>query len=152
MADRLRIDSTASSPFRMSAAGVDVNSASFNTLIFDANQPPLKFWRTGWYTQNGISDNDFNGGQNIAVGAPGDLFPAPSGQTALFIVMTKVSDPAGNPNGAVRTPFMFSRQGGGGGMCSQQFVGANMYVGLIGSGGSPGPQIYVAYVVFQNTN
>lgn len=152
MVERLRLDSTAASPMRVSAGGADVNGAEFNSLIFDANQAPMRLWATGWFILNGITDTEFVGGKNINVGAPGASFPATSGREALFITMTKLVNPASNPNGQVITPWMGPRQGGGGGMCSGQFVGANMYAGLAGSGGAPGPQIYSQYCVFKNDN
>lgn len=149
--NRVRFDSNTSSPFRVSVNGVDESSAEFNTLIFDGNQAPMRLWATGWFTLAGISDNDFNGGKNINVDHTG-TFPANTGKEALFITMWKLSDPAANPNGMVTTPYFASRQGGGGGMCSGNFVGANFHVGLAGSGAAPGPSIYTNYCVFKNDN
>lgn len=45
---RVIIDATASSPLRVSAAGVDASGATFDNLIFDANQPPLRVYLNGW--------------------------------------------------------------------------------------------------------
>lgn len=151
--DRVKIDGSASSPFRVSVAGVDVSGAEFNTLIFDGNQSPLRLWATGYINVAGISDSDFSiGGKNINVDYTGS-FPTPSGTTPIFITMHKRSDgPSGNPNGFTVTPYFGSREGGGGGICSGVFVGANFHVGIPGTGSTPGPPAYCNYCIFKDYN
>lgn len=149
--NRVKIDGSAASPFRVSVAGVDVDGAEFNTLIFDGNQSPLRLWATGYHTIAGITDSDFNGGKNIEV-FNGNDFPTPSGTTAIFMIMYRRTDAGGNPNGFTNTPYFGAREGSGGGMCSGKFVGANFYAGLAGTGAAPGPSSYVNYCVFKDYN
>lgn len=150
--DRVKFDGTSGvSPLRISVMGVDVSGAEFNTLIFDANQSPLRLWANGFMNIPGITDNDFIGGKNVQEQASGITFSTVSGNPPTFLIMHKRSDgPGGNPNGNLITPYFGSREGGGGGMCSNQFVGANFLVGIPGSGGNPGPTNYVNYAVFKN--
>lgn len=149
--NRVRFDASAASPLRISVAGVDENGAEFNTLIFDANQSPLRLWANGYINIAGITDANFSGGQNVQEQASGVTFTTPSGNPPAFLIMTKRSDgPSGNPQGALVTPYFGSREGGGGGMCSNQFVGANFHAGIIGTGATPGPTCYVNYAVFKN--
>lgn len=152
MTERIRIDSTASSPFRVSAAGTDVDLAEFNTLIFDGNQPPLRLWATGYVTVAGISDADFVLGKNVSVASSGVSFATPSGTEAVFITQWRNPDPGWDSFGALTTPSFSNRRGGGGGLCSHVFVGANMWVGIPGTGSTPGPSIYVNYCVFKDYN
>lgn len=149
--DRVKIDGSASSPFRVSVSGVDVDGAEFNTLIFDGNQSPLRLWATGFFAVAGITDNDFSGGKNISVDHSGS-FPTPSGTTPVFITMSRRTDAPGNPNGFTVTPYFGNRNGGGGGICSGTFVGANFWVGNVGSGAAPGPIIYSNYCIFKDYN
>lgn len=47
MSRRLRIE-TGASPFRVSLAGYDAAGATFDQVLFDANQAPLKLWYRGY--------------------------------------------------------------------------------------------------------
>jgi hypothetical protein len=145
--NRVKIDGTASSPFRVSVSGVDVDLAEFNTLIFDGNQSPLRLWATGYITITGISDADFILGKNVNVDHTGS-FPTPSGTAPVFMTMWRW---VGDPNGFVQTPTFGSRQGAGGGVCSGAFVGANFHAAASGVGG-PGVSAHTNYCIFKNYN
>lgn len=145
--DRVKFDGSGGSPLRISVDAVDVNGAEFNTLIFDANQSPLRLWATGYVTISGITDADFILGKNVVVLNTGS-FPTPVGTTPIFITAWRRTD---DPNGFVTTPTFRSRVGGGGGVCSGQFVGANFHAQASGVGG-PGPSIFCNYCIFKDYN
>jgi hypothetical protein len=147
MTERVKIDSTAASPFRVSSAGAAVDTAEFNTLIFDGNQSPMRLWATGYILVTGISDADFIGGKNVNVDHTGS-FPTPTGTTPVFITVWRRD---GDPTGSVITPFFGSRSGAGGGVCSGTFVGANFHAAASGVGG-PGASAYTNYCIFKNHN
>lgn len=48
MTNRIKITSGSASPFRVAASGVDVNNATFDGLIFDGNQMPLRIYSYGY--------------------------------------------------------------------------------------------------------
>lgn len=149
---RVIIDSTAASPFRVSVAGVDASSAQFNDLIFDGNQSPIRLWATGYILVDGTTWNDFNlGGKNTTeAGGPGG-FTTPSGTTPVFVTMWRRNDGIGK----IFTPsFQASSNvtngGGGGGICSGQFLGLSFNVGAPGAPTSLPAQNYTNYCIFKN--
>lgn len=152
MTRRVIIDSTATSPFRISVAGVDAASAEFNDLIFDGNQLPLRLWHAGYLEIAGITYNEFAGGQTIRSGVTAALFPTPAGTSAMFKCMWRN---ASDSLGRIYTPSYLDGQnpilgGGGGGVCSGVFKGANFTRGVPGAPNSAGATIYCNYAVFRN--
>lgn len=153
MVKRVTIDCSGASlsPFRVSVAGVDVDSAEFNDLIFDGNQSPLRLWGTGWGSVSGISYDDWAvGGKNVvsAIIAAGPT--TPSGTTPVFMTMWR---PA--VGGFLRTPIFrntHSVGAGGGGLSSGNFCGLSFSVGSPGSPSTPAGDIYVNYALFKNYN
>ncbi|SHJ69592.1 hypothetical protein SAMN05444159_1254 [Bradyrhizobium lablabi] len=152
MTRRVIMDSTAASPLRISVAGVDAATAAFNALIFDGNQPPLRLWGTGYTTVEGMSWNEHLGGQNIREASGIPVVVTPAGTSPVFMTMWRKS---GDPFGRVYTPsFQGSAnggQGGGGGaICSNQFIATCFNTGAPGAPDSRPPFNYVNYCVFKN--
>ena len=147
MAHRVVIDSSAASPFRVGVAGVDAATAEFNDLIFDANQPPLRLWGTGFIDVAGFSFNQHSGGQNMVEGTPAAVVSVPSGLSPVFL--TVVRNQSSNPNNLVSSP---GSNFGGGGVCSNFFVPVNYQFGPPSLPDNPGPSIYVNYAIMKNYN
>jgi len=151
MVKRVTIDCAgAISPFRVSAAGVDVDSAEFNNLIFDGNQSPLRLWGTGYGAVAGISYDDWFFGKNIVssiiIAGPS----TPSGTTPVFMTMWR---PAAG--GFLKTPIFINSHsvaGGGGGFSSGNFCGLSFSVGFPSAPTTPASNIYVNYAIFKNYN
>lgn len=151
MTRRVIIDSTAASPLRISVAGVDAATAQFNALIFDGNQPPLRLWGTGYTTVEGMSWNEHAGGQNIREAAGIPVVATPAGTTPIFMTMWRLND----GQGRLTTPSFQSSanggQGGGGGaICSNQFIGTCFTTGAPGAPDARPNFIYANYCVFKN--
>lgn len=130
MARRVIIQGDATSPFRVSVAGVDAASAQFNNLIFDGNQPPLRLWSTGWVSAPTISFSD----TNAASFANGPFVPVtPSGTTPIFFCMVRQPTTSGvvNPGGVGNsnsTPFRTYNFYGMGGAIADD--GGNLFLGF----------------------
>lgn len=80
MTSRIRIAAGSASPFRVSASGVDVNNATFDGLLFDGNQMPLRVYAAG-YVSAAV--------EPVAgiMGTPGPFGPAtPAGTYPLFTI------------------------------------------------------------------
>jgi hypothetical protein len=154
MARRVILDSTAASPLRMSVAGIDAAGAEFNDLIFDANQSPLRLAGTGYLLIDGMTKNQFTGGQNIRTSHTGSPVTTPAGTTAVFMVAWRMNT-AGQP---LYTPFVpnvinFGTNGGGGGICSNLFVGACFNIAPVPAGNDElPPPNYTNYCIFKNYN
>jgi hypothetical protein len=84
---RVIIDCNANSPLRVSAAGVDASGADvFTSLLFDANQAPIRIALNGWMRVP-VIDSQANPIQTINH-ALGPSYPAvPPGTWPLFLVM-----------------------------------------------------------------
>lgn len=149
---RVRIDSTAASPFRVSSAGTDVDTAEFNSLIFDGNQQPLRFWGSGFVTVSGFTWNDWQTGKNIAETIGPGGFTTPTGTSAIFLTMWRdtslhrVTTPAFGP------AFVGVGGTGGGGLCGGTFSGVASNIGTSTNPTTPGPNIYSNYCIFRNYN
>lgn len=159
MAKRVILDSTAASPLRVSVAGVDADLAEFNDLIFDGNQPPMRLYLNGVQSCNGMTFNEFTGGQNIREGSLVPVLSTPSGTTPIFMVNFIMSTHAGG--GFVRSPTYNgaannneTNGGGAGGAIVQP--SDNYFVPVCFTVGPPGlpddlpPVTYVNYAVFKN--
>jgi len=80
---RVLIDANAGSPFRVSASGVDAAGAQFDSLIFDANQPPIRIYLNSW-----MRVPVPGGGLQLATWAAGPSYPAvPGGTHPMFLTM-----------------------------------------------------------------
>jgi len=90
---RVLIDPEASSPLRVSASGVDASGASFESLLFDANQAPLRVYLNGWMSVPFVP----NGAGDLALSASGPSYPD-DGRHPLFLVMWW--QPSGGVNNA----------------------------------------------------
>jgi len=148
MTERVKIDSTAASPFRVSAAGVDVNLAEFADLIFDGNQSPLRLWGTGWGTVAGNTYDEWTGGKNTEwsgfVAGP----VTPAGTTPVFMTMWRPV-----PSGFVRTPLVkniHSQASAGGGFSSGSFYGLSFSVGTPVAPSTRPSDVAVNYAIFKN--
>jgi len=119
MANKLRIIAGGGSPFRVSISGVNVDTAEFNNLIFDANQSPLRLALTG-YNEVLIIDNT-NTANVFHTISTAVLPTVPAGTTPIFIVITRQR----------LNPTFFAR-GPAGDCCTPLFNGA---VGSVGGGG-----------------
>jgi hypothetical protein len=99
MVARVKISSGASSPFRVSVSGADVNSADFDQLVFDGNQMPFRIWKNGYMNANLIPA----GTTGLAIATQGLLtYACPTGQFPMFNVMWRIPD--GTPSDVLRTP------------------------------------------------
>lgn len=127
---RVRLQSGSGSPLRISVVGVDVNSAQFNNLLFDGNQPPLRLWSTGYVLVAPIDQLN----TASAFFTDGPTVPAsPSGTIPIFFVCVRQpATTAPNP-GAVGNsnspPFRtYNSYGMGGGIFNVS--GSNVFSGL----------------------
>jgi len=152
MARRVIFDSNGTSPFRVSVAGVDAATAQFNALIFDGNQPPLRLWGTGFVTAEGMSWNEHLNGQNLREASPVSVVVTPAGTSPVFMVAWRRNDGLGR----VYTPSSQGSNngiaGGGGGICSNAFVGLCFNTGAPGAPDSRPPGNFINYAIFKNYN
>lgn len=150
---RVVIDQTAASPLRISASGTDADSAEFNTLIFDANQMPLRLFATGYSLMNGITWNDRLGGKNVNEGGPISLFTPPAGTTPVFMTVWRRDDGIGRVyTASFNSSLNATSGGGGGGICGSVFCPACFSVGAPGAPTTLPPNTYINYCVFKNVN
>lgn len=122
MARRLRLQS-GSAPLRVSVAGVDVAGASFDQIIFDANQTPLRLWQNN-YASFGTSEHMPTSAVGQAIIKYGAGRPStPSGTNPLFMVMWRCQKQAGSNDGTIQhvtagynglTALPSNQQGGAG--------------------------------------
>lgn len=151
MARRVIFDSSAASPLRISVAGVDAAGAEFNNLIFDANQSPLRLAGTGYLLIDGVNRDEFEHGRNARTAATPSPVVTPIGTTAFFMVMWRA-----NIVSPLFTPYFkggYGTRGGGGGICSNQFVGVcfNIANSFEAPSTLPLPN-YTNYCIFKNYN
>jgi hypothetical protein len=154
MARRVIIGSTAASPLRISVAGVDAATAQFNACIFDANQPPLRLWGTGFVSVVGITWNARLAGRNVFEATPVPIVAVPAGFSPIFMTMWRNT---AYFDSIVRTPSSEGSSdgligGGGGGVASNQFIGLTYTTGAPAVPDTPGPTIFANYCVFKNYN
>lgn len=157
---RVLITPGASSPLRVSVAGVDASGAQFDDLLFDANQPPMRLYVNGWgrvpYTP--VGDGNILQWVRLAL-----LPSTPAGTFPLFMTMNyqpNTSQPgsegayfAGNsPYGA--TPFFSGSNGAGGAVGDGWFTGISFYKQTLLPSGQVFPsypdQTHIAYAIFRN--
>lgn len=133
MVKRVVIQGGGSAPIRVSAAGVSVDGAQFNDLIFDGNQPPLRLYATG-YTLVPPIYRGANSVQTIqhVVDYAAPIPQVPDGTTPLFIVATRQRMSEGNTYGYLMTPtYRGGIDGaGGGGAISNVDGGGLRFVAL----------------------
>lgn len=134
--NRIKIASGSSSPFRVSASGVDVNGATFDGLIFDGNQKPLRVYSYG-YVSAAVANP-----YGIAMTA-GPLGPStPSGTYPLFTIAWR----AGGSGPSVHLRTVGPTAGG-------TFNSSNQFSALTfresGGAGSV-PNALVNYLIFRN--
>lgn len=87
MTERVRIDTSGTYPFKVTAQGVDLSGAQFNDLLFDANARPLRLYDAGYVEVFRTSGSIFPDVVLIK-----DLFRVPAGQFPLFSTMWKHDD------------------------------------------------------------
>jgi hypothetical protein len=136
---RIRIAANDASPFRVSASGIDVNGATFDGLLFDGNQSPLRLYASGYMLATPITA----GSLEIVVGTPGPFGPSvSSGQHSLFTIVYRHQT---SPTPPLRTAFA---QGGcGGAMDSSNRLHA---LNFFGKASPDLPDSYVNYMIFRN--
>lgn len=100
MVQRVKIAPGASSPFRVSVAGADVNSADFDELIFDGNQMPFRIWANNYIQANLIPYG--TSGLAMATKSTLQTYSCPAGQFPMFNIMWRVPD--GSPSDTLKTP------------------------------------------------
>jgi hypothetical protein len=152
MVRRVVIDGNASSPLRISVAGVDAATAQFNALIFDANQPPLRLWGTGYVGVMGITFNQRSAGKTMNEGSVVRVVAVPPGFSPIFLTHWRVDDGIGRVFTPSSQSFSTVTGGGGGGVCSNYFVPIAFSVGPPGVPDGYPPTTYVNYCVFKNYN
>ncbi|MDD1534552.1 MULTISPECIES: hypothetical protein [unclassified Bradyrhizobium] len=152
---RVLITPGAGSPLRVAAGGVDASGASFEDLIFDANQPPLRVFLNGWmrvaYTPPGDA--------NILRWSVGPALPAtPSGTYPLFLTMFYQPISSGSTTTVGYTPYgsspcYSSNFGAGGAVGDGSFTGINFMKQFL-LFGDPFPafsdQTHISYCIFRN--
>ena len=153
---RVLISPTSSSPLQVAVSGVDAAGASFDSLIFDANQPPMRLALSGWgrvpYTAYG--DNNILQWSRLAV-----LPSMPAGTTPLFMVMGYQPD-ATNPgsegayiNGRSpwgTMPYFNTTSGIGGAVGDGYFTGISFMKQTAASTPNFTDQTHIAYAIFRN--
>lgn len=132
MVRRVILDGTAASPLRISVAGVDAAFAEFNNLIFDGNQSPLRLSQLTWVYVEGMSWNEWNGGQNTREALAGAVISTPLGTTPIWLcTITSFG------NTFMSTPFHSNPVSGGGGSSICQSGGVNYAIGVCHNNGFP---------------
>jgi hypothetical protein len=154
---RVLFNSGSASPFRVAVGGVDAAGASWETLIFDANQPPLRVYLNSWMQVGFGSTGDF------IRWAYGPAYPTPpAGENPMFSVMWY--QPSNLGPGAVRgrSPYgtgpCFTNdntngQGGGGAVGVGSFMGITFVHEFTNTAGTftyPAPT-RIGFVLFRNT-
>jgi hypothetical protein len=157
---RVLISPGASSPLRVSVAGVDASGAQFDDLLFDANQPPMRLYVNGWGRVPYTAPGDGNILQWVRLA----LLPStPSGTFPLFMTMnyqpnltTPGSEGAYFPNYSPygTTPSFATSQGGGGAVGDGWFTGISFNKQNTLPSGAANPnfpdQTHIAYAIFRN--
>ncbi|WP_316184740.1 MULTISPECIES: hypothetical protein [unclassified Bradyrhizobium] len=127
---RVLIGAGGGSPLRVSAAGVDVSGASFESLIFDANQPPLRVYLNGWMVVPYIHAGD----GSLAHWAIGPALPAtPPGTHPMFMTMWYQPDGGALTPTQGNTPYGTTpcyRSGGANGWGAGASVGGGVLTGI----------------------
>lgn len=115
---RVVIDSSAASPFRVSASGVDTDAAEFDSLLFDGNQPPLRLWGTGYVSVVGMTYNQNHlSGITVHESSPVAVLATPAGKYPHFAVMFKAWG-----NGFLYTPSVNQQNAGIFGAAGAEFA------------------------------
>jgi hypothetical protein len=157
---RVLISPTASSPLRVSAGGVDASGAQFDDLIFDANQPPLRKYATGWATvpYTPVGDSNILQWSRLVV-----LPSTPAGTFPLFMTMHYQPDSSTpgseglytasrSPWGT--TPYYSNSNGAGGAVGDGYFTGISFMKQTLLPSGQPFPvfadNTHIAYCIFRN--
>lgn len=154
---RVVIDATASSPLRVAVAGVDAAGATFDDLIFDANQPPLRIYLNGWMRVPVIPI----GGGSFGQWANGPSYPAgPSGTHPIFMTMWSqpATDNANYGRNSYGTVPMYrtgssGSTGAGGAIGGGVFTGISFETEFILPSGTPytyPDQTHVGYCIMEN--
>ena len=143
MTNRIKITSGSASPFRVSASGVDVNGATFNGLIFDGNQKPLRVYTYGYIGA------PFASPYGVAL-TGGPYGPStPSGTSPLFTVCWYV--PVSNTGSP---PYDLCTVGGSGTFSAGgTFSSSNQFSALTFKAYNALPTLpnaYVNYLIFRN--
>jgi hypothetical protein len=139
------------SPLLISASGSSAATAQFNSLVFNGNQPPLRLWGTGFTTVDGMSWNEHLGGQNVRESAPIAILAVPAGFAPIFLTAWRCNDGLGRVYTPSSQGSTNSISGGGGGaICSNNFIGTCYHTGAPGAPTSRPPVTFVNYAVFQN--
>lgn len=140
MTQRIKIASNSMSPFRVSASGVDVTGATFDGLLFDGNQKPLRIFSVGYVAAN-LMDGTTTHGLAKATNGP-STYSTPSGTYPLFTIVWK-KYLAANPNLPLRTV-------GGTLGCGGTLTSSNQFQALNFDAGDPSDVSYVNYLIFKN--
>jgi hypothetical protein len=140
--NRIKITSSSATPFRISAPGVDVNGATFDGLLFDGNQKPLRVFTTG-YILAPMMNHTIPG---FVSDTPGPTtYSTPSGTYPLFTIAWKWNFNT-RPTGPVRTVGGLRGCGAtmdsGNRLHALNFADDSVEVG--------GPASYVNYLIFKN--
>ncbi len=151
MVKRVRLGGGGDSPLRISVAGVDVDLAEFNNLIFDGNQPPLRLSQLTWVYVEGMSWDEWTGGQNTREAVAGAVIASPTGTTPIFF-----STGVEISNTFMKTPFHSNTVAGGFGASITQSSGTNYAIGTCHNNGAPAvPTVrnagyYVNFAIMKN--
>lgn len=150
MVRRVRLGGGGASPLRISVAGVDVDLAEFNNLIFDGNQPPLRLSQLTWVYVEGMSWNEWTGGQNTREETAGTVVSTPAGTTPIWL-STGVDFA-----GFLKSPFHSNTLAAGFGSSITQSGGTNYAIGTCHNNGFPAipddrsAGYYVNFAVMKN--
>lgn len=151
MVKRVTMGGSGGSPLRISVPGVDVDFAEFNNLIFDGNQPPLRLSQLTWVYVEGMSWNEWNGGQNTREATAGAVISTPLGTTPIWLcTITNFG------NTFMSTPFHSNGLEGGGGSSICQSGGINYAIGVCHNQGFPAtPTVrstgyYINFAIMKN--
>jgi len=148
---RVTLGGSGGSPLRISTSGVDVDLAEFNTLIFDGNQSPLRLSQLTWVHVEGMSWNEWTGGQNTREATAGAVISSPSGTTPIWLCTTTSLS-----NLFMTTPNHSNGLQGGAGSSICQSGGVNYAIGVCHNQGFPAAPltreagVYVNFAVMKN--
>lgn len=151
MVKRVTLGGASGSPLRISVAGVSVDGAEFNNLIFDGNQPPLRLSQLTWVYVEGMSWNEWNGGQNTREAVAGTVVSSPDGTTPIWF-----STGVNRDNNFLFTPFHTNTVAAGFGSSICQSAGLNYAIGTCHNNGAPAVPdsrnigYYVNFAVMKN--
>ncbi len=151
MVKRVTLGGSGGSPLRISVAGVDVDLAEFNNLIFDGNQPPLRLSQLTWVFVEGMSWNEWTGGQNTREAVAGAVVSSPAGTTPIWFTTGIQID-----NTFMFSPFHTNTVASGFGSSICQSGGTNYAIGTCHNNGAPAVPtarnagFYVNFAIMKN--